>query len=55
MPREKITYVVKAAPIINDATMEDARATGLTGLVEVIDNGGDPGSLVMLATARPAW
>ena len=53
LPRERITYVVKAHPIINDATMEDARATGMTGLVEVIDNGGDaPGTILEQCSAE---
>jgi len=44
---EKITYVIKATPIINDATMEDAKITGLIELVRVIDNGGDyPGTVL---------
>jgi len=47
LPLEKITYVVKARPIINDATIEDARMTGITELVEVIDNGDDtPGTVL---------
>jgi len=46
LPREKITYVVRGRPIINDATLDDARAVGLTGIVPVIDNGDDtPGTL----------
>ncbi len=38
---KEITYVVKGAPIINDATVEDARAAGLAGLVsfDVVGNG----------------
>ena len=44
---EKITYVVKAKPIINDATMADAKAVGLTQMVSVIDNGSDyPGTVL---------
>ncbi|MDQ7785209.1 MAG: ARMT1-like domain-containing protein [Desulfomonilaceae bacterium] len=47
LPTEKITYVVKGNPVINDVTMEDARACGLTELVEVIDNGTDlPGTVL---------
>ena len=47
LPREKVTYVVKAHPIINDATIEDAKMAGITDLVEVIDNGDDtPGTVV---------
>jgi len=47
MPREKITLVVKGGPIINDATMDDARMTGLCDVVEVIENGSDaPGTIL---------
>jgi len=46
-PRENITFVVKAGPIINDATMEDAEIAGLTDIVTVIDNGSDaPGTIL---------
>jgi uncharacterized protein with ATP-grasp and redox domains len=41
----KVTFAVRGAPIINDATLEDARAAGLTDLVRVIDTGWDgPGA-----------
>lgn len=44
---EKITFVVKARPIINDATIEDAWAIGLTDLMKVIDSGDDaPGTIL---------
>jgi len=47
MPVEKITLVVKGFAVINDATMEDAEAVGLTGIVKVIDNGSDaPGTIL---------
>jgi uncharacterized protein with ATP-grasp and redox domains len=47
LPREKITFVVRAGPIINDATMEDAETAGLTDIVSVIDNGSDaPGTIL---------
>ena len=47
LPTEKITAVVKGAPIINDALMEDADAVGLTKIVSVIDNGSDaPGTIL---------
>jgi hypothetical protein len=36
----RVTAVVKAAPILNDALMEDANATGVTEVCDVIDNGG---------------
>ena len=37
----KITLAVKSGPIINDATMEDAKIAGLTRLVKVITTGGN--------------
>ena len=47
MPLERVTYAVKGSPVLNDATMEDAREAGLTELVEVIDNGSDaPGTVL---------
>lgn len=39
MPMEKVTYVVKGSPIVNDATMKDAKEAGLTEIVPVVDNG----------------
>jgi uncharacterized protein with ATP-grasp and redox domains len=39
-----VTYCVKSRPIINDATMEDARTAGIDTLVPVIETGsGDIG------------
>lgn len=47
MPREKITYVVRGSPILNDAVMADAEVAGLMDLVEVMDNGSDaPGTIL---------
>lgn len=47
LPRDKITFVVKGSPILNDALMEDARTVGITDIVEVIDNGSDaPGTIL---------
>ncbi len=44
---DKITFVVKGSPILNDATMEDAKAAGITNIVRVIDNGDDaPGTIL---------
>lgn len=37
--RIPVTYVVKGAPAVNDAIADDARAAGLEGVCEVIDNG----------------
>jgi len=36
-----VTAVVKAGPVINDCTMEDATGAGLAGLCKIIDNGSD--------------
>jgi len=47
LPTEKVAAAVKAVPVINDATMEDAQLAGLTKIVEVIDNGSDaPGTIL---------
>ncbi|MBW2621726.1 MAG: DUF89 family protein [Deltaproteobacteria bacterium] len=35
----EVVYSVKSGPIINDAMMKDARDTGMTGLVTVIETG----------------
>ena len=44
---ERVTLAVRGAPVINDATMDDARAVGLHEIVEVIDNGSDaPGTIL---------
>lgn len=52
LPREKVTLVVRGAPVINDATLIDAAAAGLDRMVEVIDNGSDiPGTVVAQCTS----
>jgi len=41
-----VTYVVKAGPIINDATRDDAFAAGIDQVAEIIDNGSQaPGTM----------
>lgn len=43
----KCTYAVKGVPVINDVTRTDADEAGLTGVVEVIDNGSNaPGTVL---------
>jgi uncharacterized protein with ATP-grasp and redox domains len=43
----RVTVAVRGGAVINDATMGDARHTGLDRLVRVIDNGSDaPGTLL---------
>jgi uncharacterized protein with ATP-grasp and redox domains len=49
---EKITLVVKGKPVINDATVEDAQAAGLTDLVRVIDNGDDAPGTILKSCSR---
>jgi len=42
-----VSYAVKAGPIINDATHEDAVAAGIDQIAEIIDNGSNaPGTLL---------
>ena len=38
---KKVTAAVKGSPVINDATLDDARAAGLHECVAVVDNGND--------------
>jgi uncharacterized protein with ATP-grasp and redox domains len=46
---ERVTVAVRGAACLNDATLEDAEAAGLTGLVRVIGNGSDvPGTALEL-------
>jgi damage-control phosphatase, subfamily I len=47
IPPERVTFVVRGAPVINDATLVDAQAVGLDKICEVIDNGSDaPGTIL---------
>lgn len=51
LPRSRVTVAVKGSPVINDATIEDAQAVGLSELVEVIDNGSDvPGTILEMCS-----
>ncbi len=53
MPTDKVTFVVRGRPIINDATMADAATVGLTDVVRVIDNGtGFPGTVLSHCSAE---
>ncbi len=50
--KAEITFVVRGEPVLNDATIEDARFVGLDRLVPVVDNGNDaPGTV--LSEVRP--
>lgn len=42
-----VTYAVKSGPVINDATLEDARAAGLDQVATLVETGSDaPGTLL---------
>ncbi len=44
---DRITFVVRGRPILNDVIMRDAEFAGILNLVEVIDNGSDaPGTIL---------
>jgi uncharacterized protein with ATP-grasp and redox domains len=47
LPMDRLTIAVRGAPVLNDATLGDARFAGLDRLAPVIDNGSDaPGTLL---------
>ncbi len=48
---KKVTAVVKASPVINDSTMEDAREAGLTEVCTVVDNGSDAVGTILESTS----
>lgn len=39
LPLDRVTVAVRGGPILNDATMADARDSGLTEVARVVDNG----------------
>jgi hypothetical protein len=46
-----VTYAVRSVPVINDATMDDARAVGMTNLCPVVESGVDtPGTVLERCT-----
>lgn len=54
LPRERVTVAVRGKPVLNDATVEDAEAVGISDLVDVIDTGSDaPG--ILLEDCSPAF
>lgn len=47
LPAGRVTVAVRGAPVLNDATLADARFAGLDQIAEVIDNGSDaPGTIL---------
>jgi len=52
LPREKITYVVRGGPALNDVTLEDARMVKMTDTVRVITTGIDlPAAVLPLCSS----
>lgn len=49
---KKVTAVVKASPVINDCTIEDALEAGLAGVCEVVDNGSDAVGTILETTSE---
>ena len=46
-----VTYAVRSAPVLNDATMEDAKIVGMTALCPVVESGVDtPGTVLERCT-----
>jgi uncharacterized protein with ATP-grasp and redox domains len=53
LPENTVTYAVKGAPIINDATREDAEAAGIDRYAKIVDNGADaPGTILDLCSTE---
>lgn len=51
--KKSVTYVVRDAPIINDATYEDAVQAGIDGVATIISSGTDaPGTILTTCTAE---
>jgi len=47
LPRERVTLAVRGSPVLNDATMADARAVGLHKIVAIVDNGSDAPATIL--------
>ncbi|MDD3095269.1 MAG: ARMT1-like domain-containing protein [Candidatus Neomarinimicrobiota bacterium] len=52
--RKPVTYVVRAQPIINDVTEEDARASGLQEVAEILSSG-SPAPATLLSYCTPEF
>lgn len=47
LPQDRVTVAVRGLPVLNDATMKDAREAGLHELARLMDNGSDaPGTVL---------
>lgn len=49
---EKLVVATRGFPIINDATLEDAEAVGLTQLVKVINSGDNAPGVILASTSK---
>lgn len=47
LPMDKITFCVRGLPILNDALMDDAKKSGLTSMVKVIDSSTDLPGIIL--------
>ena len=53
LPRHRLTIAVRGMPVLNDATLDDARSAGLDALAPVIGNGSDaPGTVLSDCSPR---
>jgi hypothetical protein len=52
LPRGRVTYVVKGAPVVNDATREDALAAGIGEFARIVDTGSDAPGVILQDTSR---
>lgn len=50
---KRVTAVAKGSPVINDCTLEDARAAGLPEVCNIIDNGSDAVGTILETTSSP--
>jgi uncharacterized protein with ATP-grasp and redox domains len=55
MPAERVTFVLKGGPIINDATRDDAQAAGLLEIVRVIDTGSNAPGVILSFCSASFW
>jgi len=47
LPAPEITVAVRGSPVLNDATLDDARAAGFSDRVRLIDNGSDAPATIL--------
>jgi len=52
LPLAKLTYAVRGGPILNDATLEDARAAGIQNVCTLIDTGDQAPGVVLKDCSR---